>query len=787
MINKFIGLFLLSVISFFCEAQTFSGYIKDKNTEEAIIGASIFNLDNQSGCKTNNFGFFSITNITYPAQFKIQSLGYLPDTITINSPSPQQNFYLKKNNNSLKTVVIKSQQEVTPQMQSLSISDIKLMPTLAGEPDVLKSFQLLPGVQGGREGTSGLHVRGGSADQNLILLDDIPLYNVNHIGGFFSIFDVNAINSIDLIKGSFPAKYGGRLSSVLDIRMKEGNASKFEGNIDLGVLTTRASIQGPITSKTKFILSLRRCNIDLPTRAYFNLISPNKSNLGFTFYDAYSKITHQFNANNKVNLSVYNGRDRLFFGSKNNEDNIANKLYDYKNGTAWGNLLTVAKWTNSSFKNLFINTTAAFTKYYYTNELEYAAKEKNTNTILYSGQNSLQSSIQDFTLKTDATYYYNKHTIRYGLGGQQHTFQPSQQRYKQVNNNITQDTTVQNTTIKALEFTFYIEDEMLVSKKILFRGGLHGNNFSVEKKNYFTLQPRANLQFTIDDNHSMSAGYSVMNQNVHLLSNIGTGIPVDLWLPATANVSPAQSKEYSAGFYKNNILDQFNISIESYYKTMSGLIDFSDGQSFFGNGANWEDKIQKNGKGEAYGAEFFIKKTSGNLTGFLSYTHSYSNRKFDSINAGAWYPYKFDRRHNFNINLNYPLKKNIIISANFVFQTGHAITLPSALQPVVHFSTNFNNGNNYIPVFDMSMYDAFYYGGRNQNRMPNYHRLDVAVHFNKQKKNGERNWNISIYNAYGRLNPYYLYFDYDKKKNLHLYQFSLFPFVPSVSYSRSWH
>ena len=790
MIRQIIVLILL-IISIQAEAQiVVAGYLFDTNTEESIIGAVVKQREYNTGTHSNNFGFFSLNVKQLPCQIIISYIGYKSDTMTISEAHHPLKIYLKPNSKNLKEVVVKQTKSLIQKAEmgtlEIPIDQIKQLPAIGGEVDVLKAFQLMPGIQGGSEGTSGLYIRGGTPDQNLILLDDVPMYYVNHIGGFVSVFDVNAINSIKLVKGGFPARYGGRLSSVVDIRMKNGNATKLKGEYGLGILTSKLFLEGPLgkRKKTKFMISGRRCNLDLATRLSTKMASGSEYSAGYTFYDLYGKIVHNINDRNNLSLTLYQGRDRIFINQNNKESLDKTTLYDYSGNIRWGNIVAAAKWGHQYNAKVYGNTTLSYTGFNYNNLIKYKQKEINSNNTLATAKQSFISGVQDFIIRHDMDINYSSaHSIKIGAHLTHHIFNPG----ISVSRNPYIDTSFGSLKVNAQEATIFIEDELRFSSKFNANIGLHFNSYFVQSSIFPSLQPRLSLNYTLHKNHAIKASYTFMQQNIHLLSNNGAGIPTDLWVPATSMIKPQYSNQYSLGYYfvpNHNVVE---FSVEAYYKTLKNQIEFSEGASFFGGENNWEEKVQYDGIGRCYGVEFLIQKKEGRLSGWMSYTLSYNYRKFDSINEGIWYPYKYDRRHYFTTVANYKLRKNIILSADFLISTGHAITLPNGKYAT--FNTEFNtivNSNSPVPVFNQQADNTYTYAGRNQSRMPANHRLDVAVRFIKEKYRGSREVVISVYNVYSRQNPYFVFFDYDKQKNIHLYQLSLFPIIPSISYVRNF-
>ncbi len=768
--------------------KNIQGYISDEQTAEKLIGCSVNQLGASEGVSSNNYGFFSINISSLPVSVVFSYIGYTSDTVKFSSSKENVNILLSVRSSDLKEVEIKavgnSIEKPIIGVLDIPLRQIRLLPAIGGEVDVLKAFQLMPGVQGGNEGTSGLYVRGGTPDQNLLLLDDIPLYGVNHIGGFVSVFDINAINDVKLIKGGFPARYGGRLSSVVDIRMKTGNPKALKGEFGLGILTSRLFLEGPLMNKnTRFMVSLRRCNVDLASRLITKMGSGNEYSAGYTFYDLYAKITHDFNSKNALSFSFYNGRDKIFLNQKDKAVTLSNTVYDYQSNIRWGNVLASIKWNHQYNNKLFGSLSIASTHFDYNNFVQYQQKDNTSHEILENASTSFVSGVQDLIVKKDFDFFVrNNATVKLGASYIHHQFNPGMNIYK----SSSQDTSSGSSKLASQEIIVYAESELAITKRLSADVGLHFNSYFTDHSVSSSLQPRITINYILEQDLSVKCSYAFMQQNLHLLSNNGTGLPTDLWVPATQTTKPQYSHLYSAGLYYFFAEKGIETSVEAYYKTLKNQIEFSEGASFFGGANNWEDKIERGGKGKSYGIELLVQKKQGRFTGWIGYTLSYNYRKFQHINGGNWYPYKFDRRHYFTLIANYNIRKNIVISSDFLFNTGNAITLPDGRYGTINYEYAYVTSNSPFPVFSQSFDDTFTYPGRNQSRMPVYHRLDVSVRFIKEKHKGTREWIISIYNVYNKQNAYFMYLDNDKQKNLHLYQFSLFPIMPFISYIRSF-
>jgi hypothetical protein len=781
---------LIGFIYFQAVAQhSMQGYISDEKTGEKLIGCSVHISGTTEGVTSNNYGFYSIKINKLPASVVFSYIGYKTDTVEFVPAGNNIDVMLSQKTSNLKEVEIRATSAVTSTPRTgvltIPVQQIKQLPALGGEVDVMKAFQLMPGVQGGSEGTSGLYVRGGTPDQNLILLDDIPLYYVNHIGGFISVFDVNAINDIKLIKGGFPARYGGRLSSVVDIRMKTGNSSEIKGEYGIGLLASRIFIEGPVLKKkkTKFMFSLRRCNLDIATRLITRMQSGLVFSAGYTFYDLYSKITHEIDSDNSISFSFYNGRDNIFFKQRDPVAAGSDTFFDYQANIIWGNTLASVKWNHQYNKNVFGTLTFAYTHFKYLNRVQYEQKYKSDKEVIEKASTSFVSGVNDVILKKDFDYFVsNTISLKMGAGYTNHQFNPGVHTFR----SFSVDSAAGSRSLYSNEITAYVESEFPITKNINTNAGLHFNTYFVDKSIYPSLQPRITVNYNMKPNWSVKSSFVYMQQNLHLLSNNGAGLPTDLWVPATSTTSPQYSYLYSIGLFHTLDKKGVELSIEGYYKSLDNQIEFSEGASFFGGTNDWEDKIERNGKGRVYGVEFLAQKDHGRLTGWIGYTLSYNYRKFDNINKGKWFPYKFDRRHYFTIAANYALKKNIIFSGDLVFNTGNAITLPDGKYPTINGEFTQGTFPSPSPVFTQVYDNTYTYSGRNQSRMPVYHRIDLAVRFIKERKKGTREWVISVYNIYSRQNPYFIYMQHDKQKKLHLYQITLFPIIPSFTYVRTF-
>lgn len=761
---------IINLLSYNIYAQytNISGYIKDAETGETLAGA-VININGTTTATTANaFGFY---NFRLPANDTLNIVvSYIGYKKTMKSIITTENkvvhFFLESNNVLHEVEVVADKIERIDKIAQNSIihipiKDIKLMPQLFGESNLLKSLQMLPGIGSGNEGSSGIFVRGGSPDQNLILLDDIPLYYVSHYGGFFSAFNSDALSNVTVIKGGFPAKYGGRLSTVLDIRMKDGNNQKFQGSASIGLLSSKASIQGPIVKgKSSYMLSFRKSNIDYLMRTITSL--ETGTGMGISFYDLNAKVNHQLSDKNRLYVSFYSGNDR-FFAKTSPRSNFG---FEAEYNNRWGNYAASTRWNHIFGHRLFSNITLLATQYH----LAYTNESSDSVSFIH---NEFKSSITDFGAKADFEWNINQlFSLKYGGVSTLHRFNPGI-----FNLQFDDSVTIYNSKqVESIETDFYAENSFSIRNWFSGNIGFRYSIYQSDNKKYFSWQPRINLRLALTTNLSVKSSYATVNQNLHLLTNSGMGMPTDLWVPATPKASPEQAVQYTLGMASSVFKNRFELSIEAYYKEMKNLIAYSEGTSFF-TGQYWEDKIEIAGKGLSKGVEFLLQKKNGNTTGWLAYTLSKTTRQFENINSGNEYLFKYDQTHNFNFVLNEQVSDKWTFSIQWVFRTGTPVTVPVSRYSVINYAW-------YNGYYDFNS-EGHVYNGRNSYRFLNYHRLDVGVTYKKEKKKGVAEWNFSIYNAYGRINPSYYEYDHNTYNNnsTRIRAISLFPFLPSVSYS----
>ncbi|MBO9202025.1 MULTISPECIES: TonB-dependent receptor [Niastella] len=769
--------------------KTLSGFVEDAVSGEKLIGVSLMAPQHMAGTTTNNYGFYSITVPGDSLYIQLTYTGYQRlDTVIKLEGNTHLNFSLQTASRELEQITI-SAPRTTPIQQSsqmssinLPVSQVRSMPRLLGEPDLLKTLQQMPGVKQGSEGTSALLVRGGTPDQNLILLDGAPLYNPMHLLGAFSTFNTSVLKDVTLYKGAFPARYGGRLSSVVDISTKDGNMHQLHGDFSVGLLSTQFTLEGPLQKgKTSFVLSARRTYPDLIATPIAKNKPDGPEKFSLFFYDINAKLHHQFSDKDKLYFSFYLGKDKLRLLEQYNVP-VDPPVDNYNISDLhiqWGNITSTLRWNHIFSPKLFANTMLIGSSYKL-NSTFYS--EDKYDTAINTNSLKLNSGIRDFGLKTDFDYRPSPaHTIKMGASYMFRTFTPGIVRMQQTNDHlITLDSLNNNRTINGSETDLYAEDDWEITRWLKLNAGLHWSTFSVQGQFYNSLQPRASARFLLPGNWGLKLSYSRMTQYIHLLANNSISLPTDLWVPATKKIVPQQADQYAVGLARNLFHNKYEFSAEVYYKKMDHVIEYREGADYLttSKGDTWQEQVAA-GTGVAYGAELLLQKKIGRLTGWLGYTWSNSNRTIPEVNYGRTFPYKYDRRHDLHLVLVYKLRKNIELSASWTYQTATPFTVSVA---------------NYERIYEPSTANSYYYtqpsinyiNSRNNVRVQAYHRLDLGISFIKQKKNGiTRTWNISILNVYNRKNP----FTYNVKQysstnaTAQLATSSILPIMPSISYT----
>lgn len=766
-------LLLLSVINLKAQKQSLSGYIVDIKSGEKLAGVVVYNPETLSGVTSNEFGYYKIElPKSLSTTIEVRLVGFTNIQKLFNLQKDSVVNFLMKPGIDIEEVQVTAnlpnriENETQMNISKISATELMKLPIFFGERNILKAYQTMPGIVSGTETSSALYVRGGSPDQNLVLLDDAPLYYINHYGGFFSIFNDDAINQSSIITGGFPAKYGGRLSSVLDIRMKDGNMKTFEGNASVGIIASKVLLEGPIIKdRISFMVSARSTLIDKITPIYGKI--SGKNTFGFGFYDINVKSRIVLNNANQLIVSYYKGDDNYFMRGNDPDE-------DFENSYKWGNHCTSLRWNKVFSPDLFSNLSLIYTQYRFGIDGK-LSDEGYRQTVMY------QSRISDVIAKGNFEYYLlNSLKLTLGTNYTLHNYNPGKFKISTSDEHLKteQHQEFGNKKYKANEYNAFAELDYKFKKFIRLNAGLHTSLFNTNQLCYKSFEPRLSVNFRLKNNSALKVSYAKMKQYQHLLSYPGGGLPTDMWVSAIDNVLPQDAWISSVGFAKTIIPQDLEITLEAYYKEMSNLIEYAEGVSFFA-GNEWEEKIVKNGFGKSYGAEFKLVKKSGNLTGWLAYTLSKTIRQFDELNFGKLYPFRYDRRHVFNIICNYELNPKITFSGSWNFYSGEMITIGNKKYP--SFSYNSIDSFNDEPKIRIGD-PMLTYNAKNNFRGEPTHRLDIGVNFYKKKEKYERIWNISVYNFYFRKNPSYYMYDTENGKTT-LNKVSEYLFLPSVNYS----
>ena len=781
----FVLLFFMPTVFYAQEKFTLSGFVSDKNNGENIIGVNIFCKELKQGVVSNTYGFYSLTLPSGNYEISFSYIGYKTQVHNLNLDKDiQKNIAFDITSFSVGEVQVRAKANIVEKTETsvieVPIEQIKTIPALLGEVDIIKAIQLLPGVQSS-EGTSGFYVRGGGPDQNLILLDGVPVYNASHLGGIFSVFNADAIKSVRLTKGGFPARFGGRLSSVLQIDMKEGNSKEFKGDASIGIISSKFTFEGPIIKdKTSFIISARRTYLDLIVSPFL----PSTTDLTLYFYDLNAKINHKLSKKDRIYLSAYTGKDKLGVNfSESFIDQITNEQSSLNFELGYGNITSTLRWNHLFSDKLFSNTTLTYSRYSFNTDFGVnSTYTTNNETEIWDINFGYLSGIEDLGTRIDFDFIPNpNHEIKFGTSYTNHNFFPGETTLSineilpDTSQNFSLDTTLNfsGNTI-ADELYFYLEDNFKISNRLKANLGIHLGYYNTDRsnsifKNNISFQPRASLRYLINDKWSIKGSYAEMTQNIHLLSNSSIGFPSDIWVPATDTVPSQTSKQWAGNISTEFGNGEYELSLEGYYKTMNNLITYKSGYSNLSSTESWENSVETGGIGESYGAELFLQKKKGRTTGWIGYTLSWTNRKFDNINFGEWYPYKFDRRHDFSLVVSHRFNEKWDAGLTWVYGTGNAITFPQA----IYLGTP-NNGNDFVDVVES-------YGTRNSTRLDAYHRLDLGFNKTVKKERITKILSFGAYNAYSRKNPFFAYLTYEAGNRV-AKQVSLFPIIPSISY-----
>jgi hypothetical protein len=795
LVFRYLSTFVLTVCTFQFTLQaqtqpryTVSGYLKDSSNGETLIGATVYVREAKTGTQANDYGYYAITLPQGSYTFIFSYSGLSTKEVKVNVDANKKlSFVMSPLGMTAKEVVISSERTnrnvTSTEMSRLEISGekVKELPVIMGEPDVLKAITLLPGIKSGGEASTGFYVRGGGPDQNLVLMDEGVIYNPSHLLGFLSVFNTDAVRNVEIIKGGMPAQYGGRLSSILNVNLKEGNNQKFQSSGGVGLIASRFSVEGPIKKgKSSFILSGRRTYIDALVRPF---LADSLRGNGYYFYDFNAKANYILSDKDRIFFSGYIGRDIFSFTSPRNSD--------VNFSIRWGNALASLRWNHIFSEKIFSNLSLVYNRYDLVNEFQFG---QNDFKIVFNAS----SGIRDWNVKYDIQHLASaKHKLRYGIAYTFHTFQPGIASGQVGNVNLNQEILNQY----AHEGAVYIQDEWQINNRLTVNAGLRYVAFNIvgpykqftfneealptgierEWKSgesiafYDGLEPRIAATYLLNEKSSLKASFTQTYQFLHLATTSGAAFPADLWIPSSRKVKPQLAYQYAIGYFRNFMNNEYESSIEAYYKPMFNQIEFQPGSRLFFN-QNLESTIIP-GQGQSYGVELFFKKKFGNTSGWIGYTWSRTMRQFDELNNGEWFFFRYDRTHDISVVISQTINKKWNANFVFVYGTGNAVTLPTSRMP---FRVGFdvNTGEPQFQFIDL--YDKI-----NDYRLPAYHRADVSFTYqHKKTEKWESSWNFSVYNIYNRANPFFIYFLPDiENAEVKAYMVYLFPILPSVSWN----
>jgi hypothetical protein len=754
----------------YSQATLISGTVKDSLTGELLAGAAVIEANSNNASSTNQYGFFTLRPKTNSPSLIISYVGYITKTVTFFSLEDTLLSIPLVSSNKLSEVIIfgnKPLQSVSSSSElSIPLNLTKELPSFMGEPDILKAIQHFPGVQSGVEGTSGIHVRGGSPDQNLILIDEVPVYNVGHLMGFFSVFNTDALRSTTFIKGGLPARYGGRLSSVIDVKMKEGNLNNFSLRGNIGLLSSQITVEAPILkSKLGFMLAARRTYYDLFFSPILRLTT--NTTAGYHFYDINGSINYRIDSKNSIYYSLYNGKDK---GHVAPDTRVT---FAENNQLSWGNNIHSIRWNHVFNNGVFSNLTLAYSGYNYRNSRSFINTLSSSLLPEIIEENEYTAAINDLIMKYSFEQSMLKnHQLRYGIEFISHFYKPGQTSLFSSKQQI--DTLILARKIRANELAAYIEDEITTSEKFTLSLGVRTSLFSVDDTTYYSFEPRIGLLLKTGERGALKASYTRATQYIGLLTSTSVGLPTDLWIPSTQYIPPQRSDLFVLGYHYN--LKWANFTSEIFYKEMKGLVEFREGASFMLGRENWDELIAV-GHGEAYGIEILAEKNLGKIKGWISYTLSKNQRHFPEIDLS--FPYKYDRRHNLTLTGKYNFNVNKSLSATWIYYSGENITLSE----IRHLSYPALANAMYLPnqvLPGLSTVEVF--TERNNFQMEPYHRLDLGYSVDKKKGNKFVTWRFGIYNAYSRKNTFFALMLENDDDEIYLAKYSFTPIMPYIRY-----
>jgi hypothetical protein len=777
----FNNIFLIAVLIMFsvlATAQTrISGFVNDATSGERLIGANITETGTTKGTVTDNNGYFTLL-IKTPVSLQASYIGYASVNISIASAKDTLVEISLIPGKELTEVVIRADKIMRPNVAKLTTKELQSIPSLGGKPDVMKALQLMPGIKSQSEGSSLLLVRGGSPGENMYLFDNVPVIYVNHLGGFMSVFNPDIINSIDVYKGGFPARYGGKLSSIVDITQKEGNTSRFKGSMNIGLTDLSLTLEGPIKKKASYIFTGRKTLFGLLLMAGTGIGDGNSFIMSYGFHDLNGKISWKPNAKNSLHFNIYQGDDNLNYWAKKSKENPANKNHlSY----TWGNWLASANWKHVVSSKLFSDNIVSYTRYRLREKQKYS----------YQGDYGLEnveykylSTVQVIALQSAWKYQaMQKWAIDFGFKSSLAFNLPN---YTYQSN---MPSATEKEQILTLETALYGDNKFNLPYGFQLNAGLRFVNFNTNGFTDFAVEPRLSLNKELNANHQLNLSYMRVNQFSHLLFTPGSLMSNEVWIPADKTIKPAASDQYTIGWTGSYGNGAYQSEVSLYYKTLKDLATYKEGFINLKGDNNWRSKVETGGQGEAYGLEVLFRKNTGNWTGFASYSWSKATRQFPGINNGLKFLYDYDRPNTASLSVNHKFSERVSINMAWMYQTGLPYTPVTGRQLTPSLEPD-ENGE-YIN------YETFIYGERNSARMKDYHRLDIGLTLNKltSENKVKSSWTFSVYNAYNRQNPVYYYYNTTSNGEIinpetsgtayqpfNMYQMSLFPIIPTVSY-----
>ena len=758
---------------FFAHGQAFaqtkiSGLVRDKVSGEVLIGASVFDPVSMNGTATDNNGYYSLSLKHAADSIMVTYVGY--STYVIPTREMQDsilNIFLEPGA-SIDEVRVRAFRKQTFNRSELNNEQLRYIPSIGAQPDILKTLQLLPGIQSPNEGSSNLLIRGGGPGQNLFLIDNVPLFYVNHVGGFLSVFNPDVINDVTVMKGGFPAKYGGKLSSVVDMTLREGSRKKFRGSGGIGLLGADLTMEGPIGKEISYLVSARKTFTELLTASILFLQDEDYI-FTYGFYDLNGKLTWRPNYRNSVQANFFAGDDQMNSYLVGSEDkmNLKNR---------WGNLLGSVQWKSIPAPKLNINSTVSFTRYRVQDLRKHKYVISEDSTLVY--RDNFISRVSDFSVKTDVRYsIMPTWSLDAGIKSSLLSYIPND-----TWESFGEEVVTNPESINGLEMAAYLENRLHLGDRLSMNLGLRAVHYSTINHNDFSFEPRVDATVNLSQNHLLNVSYMEGSQYTHLITSAGDFLNNEVWVPTMAGMNPSRVRQFTLGWNGDFLDGMLDAKIDLYSKQMTDLVAYREGYSSLRGDTQWQSKLIEGGSGRSQGAEFFISKEKGTYKGFISYTYSHTTRQFDDINNGLEYLYEYDRPHSFSIDVQRKISDRFVFNALWVYQSGLPYTPAIGRQL-------FPNTESHDISYDE---EVLIYGARNSERMRPYHRLDLSLSFNtKTIKGRDETWTFSIYNLYNRRNPYLYYYNdepemfYSGNKpfsKLNLYQFSFLPIVPTVSY-----